>query len=80
MVVIVPIGFLVEVGEIPGHTHFLYYSEDRLTALVDIQLSIVTMNELSLSLLLQMLAELQVIIHLVIHSTCCYYTNGNICV
>ena len=34
MVVIVPIGFLVKVGEIPGHTHFLYYSEDRLTALV----------------------------------------------
>ncbi len=34
MMVIVPIGYLVKVGDIPGHTHYLYYNDGDLTASV----------------------------------------------
>ena len=34
MTVIVPIGFLVGVDDIAGHTHYLYYHEEQLIAFV----------------------------------------------
>ncbi len=34
MMLIVPIGYLVKVGDIPDHTHYLYYNDGDLTASV----------------------------------------------
>ena len=38
MMVVVPIGFLVGVEDIPGHTHYLFYDGDQLQAYVHVQL------------------------------------------
>ena len=36
MMLVVPLGYLVDVTDIPGHSHYLYYDGNQLSAYVGI--------------------------------------------